>query len=306
MSVWAAMVVTILLAVLHVKGDMLWSESKLLIRRNEQQLVTDQVPRERFPLAYRRLSKGAGGPAALSRIYGVLFMLTFAGMDALEGLEHLGLSISVSEYEPVVVFRLLIYFGSLTVLSAYPFTASSNIVPDVTAVLGLATLYGFSLYGFGVGWWEVAPATQRSLANIRLAALGCVAIQGIVIVVQDATTSGPDMVNIASALLKGKKREDLTQHQRERYRLMQSDAATQRRFRQLTASDWVNVGVWTFFWVTNGMVWGAYNRDGSETKALVATVLLEPIELVSAVLLLCNDTQVESELFRVLAQAEIR
>jgi hypothetical protein len=299
------------------------------IRRSEQVGYADELlPKmgEKFHMAYCKLAKGR--QSYVVRWYWLMYYSVFTAMDVLVNATDYvpGMFVSPSAWvqtsDAIIAFRLLIYVGSFAILGAYPVTdsigTSAWIITENVCIAGLAFMYCTSLFVFGKGWCVIPEPVRRGLVYLRGFLFVLTVILAVVWCYSSIKGTTSHVADVANALLEGKEPKDMTEGQRERFKYMGGEEVTQERFRlpirrlgtaagsvaPTGPGEWFSALVWLFLYATNGMAWGAYNRDGSQTKEFASTVLLEPLELISVLLIAINSTQVEPELFRVLAQAE--
>lgn len=203
--------------------------------------------------------------------------------------------LSFEDSEALTAFRVLIIFGSFTVWGAFPFNTRESIV-----LLFFSLLYSGSLLVFGCGWVEIPNKAQLALALVRFVLLGFSFLNLVYEGIRAWRSSDESISSVANILLAVSKggNQKLSDGQRKRLSEMRSTTGPPGRYWAMDKKQLFYALSTLYFCLTNGMVWGKDTRHN-----LPINVIVEPLELISNVLFMVQDTQVEPLLFKELVQA---
>lgn len=159
------MTITVVLALLDYKAQILWSSSRILRKLLKQEELEEHAgeknegrnaTRERLYLNYIRLGKSAH--TRLSRSYDFLlegWVFIFSSLMALFEEVYPNLNAKLFTYDPLVVFRFKIHLGALTVLGAWPLRqrnhSNRHIIGSLLLILVFAVINSSIMVLVGTG-----------------------------------------------------------------------------------------------------------------------------------------------------------
>eukprot|EP00177_Eucheuma_denticulatum_P001743 GFKZ01003132.1.p1 GENE.GFKZ01003132.1~~GFKZ01003132.1.p1 ORF type:complete len:352 (-),score=30.15 GFKZ01003132.1:610-1665(-) len=280
----------------QVKGPMLWSESRTLRKLQTQSKsklrgILSGVENDvdgAFVELYSSLSKGRH--RSTGRTFRSFYFLFTTALDVVASLS----SEDISTSEAWIALRGVIYSGSFTVLGARKLT-----FVETGGVAGLAILYGSYIFLTGTGLLAVSPKVQSALSIARLTILGGWTIGVIFQFVIDLRGRGDDLPQIVWSMQKGISQlssKQALRYERMKKRVNDKEFAFRGTVRgsywKLRKADYLEMVALTLLLSLNGISWGR-----APASQVAAIALIESFEVVSILLLLMNDTQVEPALF---------
>lgn len=280
---------------LQVKAPMLWSEARILRMVQSRsrpdsllQSVSATSLQDVFSELYVSLSKGRH--RRISRIYGGLYVLFIVFLDV----SDFGLGIDLLYSEALLALRVVIYFGSFTVLGARAFTFLENVV-----VCGLAVGNAGLLLAFGFGWISISTRTVLILNIVRMVYSGITILSVGFEICVALKCSGNDIAQIANVIRTKRFIEGTTQADRfnsmEQMCTSEPGSTRGKTGGLYWTPSWhqaINIVMLFIISVTNGPTWGGVGFDRVPT-----IVVIESLEFLSSVLFFVNETQVEPTLF---------
>lgn len=232
-------------------------------------------------------------------MYYALYLLFVLSIDVLSGL----LDVDFSTSEALLALRIMIYFGSFTVLGARPLTIAETLF--IIILGGRARCR--SILAFGFGWIFVSEKVSTILNGIRYAFLPIALIVLLVDVIIGLRCSDRHIGQIANSIRTGRFSSKSKQVNKfdSMEKIVMFDAAKEEGTKNssywgLEAFAVIGLLGLCFFTATNGLAWGLIRN-----KDIIPTlVVIETLEFVSSALFIINETQVEPILFtRILALA---
>lgn len=277
---------------------MLWSESRILRKLDcrDPRVILDSILATDLYGAFSEIyiSFSKGRHRKFSRVYYSLYLIFIISIDVMSGL--LGVDFSTSE--ALLALRVMVYFGSFTVLGARPL-----IFAETLFIIVLAALNAGNILVFGFGWFVVSEKASSyvywTLTGIRYITLPTALIVSLVDIAVGLCCSSTHISQIANSIRTGRFSSNKRQVRRfnDMNEKVMSDEANKQGTKngpywRLGALDVIDLLALFFFTFTNGLAWGRVNKN-----IIPTLVVIETLELVSTALYTINETQVEPALF---------
>lgn len=288
--------ITLCAGFLVIKMPVLWSESRVLRKLQaltSQQLslitsATDEI--HIFAQMYTHLAKGRH--RRVGRMYKSLFYLFMLGLDV--SLDYQGVALMSSG---IFALRAVLYFGMFSVWGARPFS--------LTEAVSLVALVAFQLCITGLFLVGVIANgdSAAQLAFVIRILRGIVSVLSACFHVYEFFTSfrgtGTHVSDISNAICKNRLKDESRQECRLHYMLVMCEEAEKQGkgtksgpYWCLSSAQIADITSLAFVFLTNGIAWGR-----APISEVPPVLLIEALEIISAVLSFVNDTQVESTLF---------